>query len=161
MSISSCLPDPLLPLWLFCIVPTQDTHEKRVSTPAWVACNKREDAPGWICTIQWIAGNCSSLTKPGMIPSGLVSTMTAGVLCMYQKIPGRGGRGGTPINLLWGLHADSLRLWNMLELFQTKRDEFCNLVADNKFNNLNPIPAAGSVTKWQWESSFAPKLDCE
>ena len=53
----------------------------------------REDALGWICTIQWIAGNCSSLTKPGMIPSGLVSTMTAGVLCMYQKIPG-GGVGG-------------------------------------------------------------------
>ena len=38
-------------------------------------------------------------------------------------------------------------MWNMLELFQTKTDEYCNLVADNNFNNLNPIPAAGSVTK--------------
>lgn len=92
--------------------------------------------------------------------------MTAGVLCMYQKIPEEGGGGegeGTPINLLWGLHADFLRLWSMLELEQMNigTDEYCNLVADNNFNNLNPIPAAGSVTKWQWESSFAPKLDCE
>lgn len=37
----------------------------------------------------------------------------------------------------------------MLELEQMNigTDEYCNLVADNNFNNLNPIPAAGSVTK--------------